>query len=117
MASIVETAARFLTEHFHPTGVRLGILVLAECEDAVEEVAAEQLRAHGLRPARRLAKLRPRTTEPTVRSADLVDFLQRYGHEYSVALLPTITMTGQPLDTVAVEQAARRSGCTITWYQ
>ncbi|MBC3191937.1 hypothetical protein H7X46_12770 [Pseudonocardia sp. C8] len=108
-------ALQFLRRHFRPDGPRLGIVVLAECGDAVEGAAAEVLREHGLSPARRLARIQPRVDEPAVSSEDLADFLERYGHEYCAAWLPVRTVAGS-LDTAAVDAAGRRSGCVTGWY-
>ncbi|WP_116199811.1 hypothetical protein [Amycolatopsis circi] len=112
-----DPASRFFAERFRPTGVRLGLLVLSECDIAVEEAAAEVLSAHGLRPARRLAKLRPRLGFPAVTAREMVGFLERYGHEYCAAWLPVATADRQALDQAAIEQAGRACGCAIGWYR
>lgn len=112
-----DPASRFFAEHFRPVGVRLGLLVLSECDLAAEEAAAEVLSAHDLRPARQLAKLRPRVGFPAVTARELVGFLDRYGHEYCAAWLPVATADGQVLDRAAIEQAGHASGCAVGWYR
>lgn len=112
-----DPASRFFAEHFRPAGVRLGLVLLSECTAAAEKAAAETLAAHGLRPARRLAKLRPRVGFPTVTTRELVGFLDRYGHEYCAAWLPVATAGGQVLDRAAIAQAGRASGCAVGWYR
>ncbi|GAA1018728.1 MULTISPECIES: hypothetical protein [Amycolatopsis] len=112
-----DPASRFFAERFRPAGVRLGLLVLSECDIAVAEAAAQVLSAHGLRPARRLAKLRPRLGFPAVTTREVVGFLERYGHEYCAAWLPEATADGQDLDQNAIEQAGRASGCAVVWYR
>ncbi|ATY11658.1 hypothetical protein CU254_15200 [Amycolatopsis sp. AA4] len=111
-----DPASRFFAERFRPAGVRLGLLLLSECDPAAAEAAAGTLAAHGLRPARRLAKLRPRLGLPAVTTRELVGFLDRYGHEYCAAWLPVATADGQALDQVAIEQAGRACGCAVGWY-
>lgn len=113
---MADIASRFLAERFHPAGVRLGLLLLAECDGADAEAAAEQLAAHGLDPARRLAKLRPRPGSPAVTTGEVTGFLRRYGHEYCAAWLPVTTRDGKSLDRNAIERAGRECGCAVGWY-
>lgn len=111
-----QSQSRFLSRHFRPDGVRLGILLLAESDPATVDVAAQVLLDHGLLPARRLARLHPRIGAEAVTSAELVGFLRRYGHEYGAAWLPLDTADGVSLDRAAVEAAGRTSGCAVGWY-
>lgn len=94
---------------FHPSGVRLGVVTLADldrtCLDAVDDV----VRGAGLDPARRVARLRPVPGAERVEDADVVAFLDRYGHEYALAVLPV----GIDRGSTAVEEAARRAGCHV----
>jgi hypothetical protein len=91
---------------YRPEGHRLGIAVVgtppAACEDAFERA----LRAHGLSPQRRLARIGPRLGEDDVRADDVVDFLARYGHEYALLFVAV----GAP-DPEALAAGARSSGC------
>jgi hypothetical protein len=101
--------AEFLDAEYRPAGHRLGILVAAptplpnanvarrgaQIATALQSgvwrrtlaAAASAIEAHGLSPDRRLCRLQPRPGESEVRGADVVDFLGRYGHEYSVVLV------------------------------
>ncbi|MFF2653704.1 hypothetical protein [Streptomyces sp. NPDC058045] len=117
MTSNDEASSRFFAEHFRPRGVRLGILLLAGYDPAIEETAAGHLQAHGLTSARRLARLHPLPGDTAVTSSYLTDFLARYGHEYAAAWLPTTTADGHPLDRPAIDTAAHTSGCPLGWYR
>ncbi len=101
--------AAFLDAEYCPAGHRLGILVApltsppdanvarrrALIATALQSgvwrrsiaAAARAIEAHGMSADRRLCCLQPRPGEPHARAADVVDFLERYGHEYSVMLL------------------------------
>ena len=101
--------AEFLDAEYRPAVHRLGILVAAltsppnanvarrgaQTATALQsgvwwrtlEAAATAIEVHGLSPDRRLCRMQPRPGESEVRGADVVDFLGRYGHEYSVVLV------------------------------
>ncbi len=95
----------WLTTHYVPSGQRLGIVIEASAGCSVVDAAAEAIGRHGLSADRRLARLQPRSGEMACRPEDVADFLVRYGHEYSVAILPTADR--------AVADAARHSGCVV----
>ena len=100
--------AAFLNAEYRPAGHRLGILVAAQTPPPNANVerngaqiatalqsgvwwrtlqaAATAIETRGLSPGRRLCLLQPRPGEVEVRAADVVHFLVRYGHEYSVIL-------------------------------
>jgi kynureninase len=109
--SDLDALVRLLAEAYRPVGHRLGIVMLSTAPAEEVEAAAEQLATHGLTAQRRLARLLPRPDETGHRAEDVIDFLRRYGHEYSVAWLPTRELE----DVEAVTAAAHEAGCAIGW--
>ncbi|MEU6539943.1 alpha/beta hydrolase [Streptomyces sp. NPDC047000] len=93
-----------------PAGHRLGILLAADLDPAVEAEVARLMTRHGQSPLRRLARPRPRPGERRVRADDLVDFLRRYGHEYTVAVADE---PEKPKKRDALLSAARDEGCIL----
>lgn len=100
---------------YRPHGVRQGILADQRIGQRAQRVLEECIAAHGLLPARRLARMRPRPLEGDLRSEDLVDFLTRYGHEYQVVLLQAMRDRGPMLDIGAVMAAGHAAGCVVGW--
>lgn len=105
----------FLERVYRPCGVRLGILTDYRMDQGIQRTLEEFITAHGMIPARRLAKLGPRPREGNLRSEDLVDFLTRYGHEYQVVLLQTRSDHSPVLDIGSVTAAGHAAGCVVGW--
>ncbi|SRR6266545_3483928 len=95
-------------EQFRPEGHRLGIAVATASPTPSLGALEDALRAHGLSPSRRLARLRPRLGEQDVRTDDVVDFLSRYGHEYALFVVPA-----DAPDPDMLAAAARAAGCEV----
>ena len=77
-----------LAERFRPAGRRLGIVVTIDLPARHIDAAAAAVRAAGLTPERRLSRLRARVGEDSIRAADVADYVERYGHEYAIVVLP-----------------------------
>jgi kynureninase len=107
----VTAAAAFLAEHYAPVGTRLQLLLGHPVDPAVDAEARALVAERGLEPLRRVATLRPRPDEQDLRTEDVVQFLERYGHEYSTGWFGA----DAPLDREAVTSAASRVGCTLGW--
>ncbi|SDY56586.1 RBBP9/YdeN family alpha/beta hydrolase [Herbiconiux ginsengi] len=114
VASGDEELGRALAAHFSPQGRRLGIAVLGPISDAGTEAVEEALRAAGLEPERRLARLFPRVGEESLRVEDVAEFAELYGHEYSVAVVDAGAFAEQG-DRRRIESAYRGAGCTVVW--
>jgi hypothetical protein len=99
-----------MVELMTPSGVRLGIVVEHDATPEVVEFASQHLYRHGLEPARRLARIQPRLGEPKLRSADLADFVERYGHEYTTLMFDGASTFASDSSVAA---AARVAGCEI----
>ena len=77
-----------LAECFRPSGRRLGIVVTIDLPARHIDAAASAVVAAGLTPERRLSRLRARVGEDSIRAADVADYVERYGHEYGIVVLP-----------------------------
>jgi hypothetical protein len=97
----------WLAEVYRPQGHRLGILSAGDIPDAVA-AADRTMRAHGFEPARRHAHVQPRPDEAAVRPADLADFVRRYGHEFSAAVIGAAVMDESVAAALASERIAAR---------
>lgn len=97
-----------LGRRFRPEGHRLGIAVASAAATPLLPELERLLESHDLRPQRRLARLHPRVGEDTLRADDVVDFLERYGHEYALFVIPA----DMPEASVLADAAAR-AGCEV----
>ena len=104
-------ARNFLAEHYAPVGTRLQLLLGHPVDPEIDAAARELVTERGLDPLRRVATLRPRPDETELRTQDVLQFLERYGHEYSTGWFPA----GTELDQDQLTAAASRVGCTLGW--
>jgi kynureninase len=75
-----------------------------------------QARFHGLDPDQTVVRLAPRPGESTLRTEDVVGYLEREGPAVALVLLGAVNyLTGELHDIPAVTAAARAAGATIGW--
>lgn len=91
-----------------PTGWRLGICLLPEVPTDVVDAAARVLAEHGEERERRIATIAPRPGAEHTTDDEIVYFLDRFGHEYTVVLCGA-----DRADTTALKAAADRAGCAL----
>ena len=103
--------ARFLSRNYLPQGYRAQVMVGFPTITALEEAAISAVLAAGADPARRVALVHPRPGEDAMREVDVVEYFEKYGHEYCAALLNAES----PLDIAVVTAAAHAVGCAILW--
>ena len=103
-----------LAECFRPSGRRLGIVVTIDLPARHIDAAASAVGAAGLMPERRLSRLRPRVGEDSIRAADVADYVERYGHEYAIVVLPE-QVAWPADDRAAIIESCARQGCELIW--
>lgn len=108
-----EDLASAVDRLFEPRGRRLGIVVTTDLTPDGAASAADALERHGSTADRRLARLRPRANEATLRVEDVCDFARKYGHEYALALLPQRSFV--PSSRPAVAEAFREAETPVIW--
>lgn len=95
-----------------PTGWRRGICVLPEVPPDVADAAARVLAEHGEERVRRLATVMPRPGAALTTDDEVVYFLDRFGHEYTVVLCGA-DRADKSADKTALRLAADRAGCAL----
>lgn len=100
-----------LEESYQPEGPRMQVMLGSPIPAVVEEEAVRIVTERGLVPDRRLNRLQSRPGESALRTDDVVDFLQRYGHEYCAALFP---LSGG-LDRDRISEAASAEAVAVAW--
>ncbi len=104
--------------HYHPTppeDVRDRIALPVLSPALLHGVVQETVRGFTRRPGRH-NRYMPVPGELAVRTADLVDFLFCYGHEYRLTIFRAADIrTGSLLDVAAVHAEALRQGSACAW--
>ena len=103
-----------LAECFRPSGRRLGIVVTIDLPARHIDAAAAAVGAAGLMPERRLSRLRARVGEDSIRASDVADYVERYGHEYGIVILPE-QEPWHADDRAAIIESCARQGCELIW--
>lgn len=110
------TARAALARAYAPASeVRVGILLVAGAfsDDESAQAVDDALQSAGHTALRRCARLQPRPGEAELRAADVIAFLDLYGHEYATAAFrPWAAARG---DEDALTAAAQRAGCRTIW--
>lgn len=101
----------FLEESYRPESPRMQVMLGSPIPEVVEEEAVRIVTERGLAPERRLNRIQSRPGESALRTDDVVDFLQRYGHEYCAALFP---LSGG-LDRHRISAAAAAESIDVGW--
>lgn len=99
---------------FVPSGTRLGVIVTHDAPPSTTRAVDAAAISAGLVPARRVARLRPRVGEDTIRPPDIADFIRRYGHEFVSVVLPA-AVQDVASDRLEIELACRTSACDLWW--
>jgi len=102
------------TSFYRPTAQRYKILTETRPFSSDTYALQSQARLHGYDPAQALVHLQPRPGEATLRTDDILDAIDRQGHEVALLLLGGVSyVTGQLFDLAAIAAAARRKGMVV----
>lgn len=113
----VESATMVATNLlYRRTDPRLRLFAIAGVAAGIHTAQQRCAAEFGLEPDKHVAWFHPRWGQRQHSPADLLDFLIRYGHEYSIVVFDAIDRyTGEPLDAVALTAAAHGAGCLVGW--
>ncbi len=114
MNSLTVNLHLLLVSFYRPAGERTALVIEKSAFPSDRYAAWSQVRFHGLDPDRHLIEIGPREGEDCLRTADVIERLERDGGRIATVLLPGIQyVTGERLDLAAIARAARRAGCTV----
>jgi len=112
MNSLTVNLHLMLVSFFRPTASRFKIVMEAQAFPSDRYAVVSQLEHHGLDPAEALVMLPPRPGEVTLRTEDIVAYLDREGASVAVVLLGGVNYyTGQAFDLQKITEAAHAKGC------
>jgi kynureninase len=116
MNSLTANLHLMMVSFYRPTPYRFKIVVEDSPFPSDAYAVASQAAFHGFDPAEAVVRLRPREGERTLRTDDILDYLDREGSSVALVLLGGVNyLTGQWFDMARITGAARARGCTVGW--
>jgi len=101
---------------YRPTAERFRIVIEDAAFPSDSYAVASQAVHHGVDPSRAVVRLRPREGKDTLRTEDVVAFLEREGASVALVLLGAVNyLTGQLMDLPEITAAARAAGAVAGW--
>jgi len=100
---------------YRPAAIRNVILIEDNAFPSDSYAAASQASLHGL-STRQVVRLKPRDNEVTLKTADIIDTIDRLGSSLAVVMLGGVNyLSGEVLDMPAITQAAQAQGAICGW--
>ncbi|HNB59124.1 MAG TPA: kynureninase [Phycisphaerales bacterium] len=116
MNSLTVNLHLLMASFYRPTAKRHKIVIEDDAFPSDSYAVASQAAWHGYDPATSIVRLKPRTGEDTLRTQDIVDFLNREGDTVALTLMSGVNyLTGEWFDMPAITAAAQNKGCIVGW--
>ena len=114
MNSLTVNLHLMMVSFFRPSAPRNCVLIEKSAFPSDRYAIVSQLEFHGLNAAEHLIEVEPRAGERHLRTADLVERIEREGRRLALVMLPGVQyLTGQCLDLPPAIDAARRVGAAV----
>lgn len=114
MNSLTVNLHLMMVSFFRPSAPRNCVLIEKSAFPSDRYAIVSQLEFHGLNAAEHLIEVAPRAGERYLRTADLIDRIDREGQRLALVILPGVQyLTGQSLDLAPAIAAARRTGAAV----
>ncbi|VDL78784.1 unnamed protein product [Nippostrongylus brasiliensis] len=105
-----------LTAFYKPTDARHKILLESKAFPSDHYAIESQIRLHGRTVEDSMLFLNPRHGESTLRTEDVLSYIEEHGDEIAVIFLPGIQYyTGQLFDIHSITKAGKNKGCYVGW--
>ena len=112
MNSLTVNLHLMLVSFYQPTKERHKFLIEADTFPSDRYACASQAEFHGYKAEEAILQLTPRSGEETLRTEDIVSYLEEHGKEIAVVLLGNVNyLSGQAFDLKKIAQAAHKQGC------
>ncbi|KAG0234162.1 Kynureninase (L-kynurenine hydrolase) [Actinomortierella wolfii] len=101
---------------YTPTPERHKVLIETKAFPSDHYAVESQIRWHGLDPATSLICQSPRKGEYLLRTEDILETIEKHGHEIAVVCFSGIQFyTGQFFEIEKITKAAQAKGCIVGW--
>ncbi|GMT22078.1 hypothetical protein PFISCL1PPCAC_13375, partial [Pristionchus fissidentatus] len=105
-----------LTSFYKPTATRHKILLESRAFPSDHYAIESQLRLKGLDPETSMVCMTPREGEETLRTEDIIKYIQEEGDSIAVVFFSGIQyFTGQLFDIEKITKAGQAKGCLVGW--
>lgn len=116
MNSLTVNQHLMMVTFYRPTRDRYKIVIEDTAFPSDSYAMQSQARFHGLDPKDAVVRLKPRVGEHTLRTEDILAFLEREGDTVAVMMMGGVNyLTGQFFDIPAITAAAHDKGCMVGW--
>ena len=116
MNSVTVNLHLLMVSFYRPAGQRDRIVIEDNTFPSDSYAVRSQARAHGLDPDATVVRLRPPPGEDTLRTEDVVGYLDDQGHRVALVLLGGVNyLTGELMDLPSITRAGRRAGALVGW--
>ena len=103
-----------LTSFYRPTPNRFRVLIEGNAFSSDRYAVQSQIALHGFDPSEALLELKPRPSEATYRTDDVLSVIEREGHSIALVLLGGLNYyTGQFFEIERITRAAHAQGCLV----
>jgi kynureninase len=114
MNSLTVNLHLMMVSFFRPDAQRRRVLIEQSAFPSDRYAIVSQLQFHGLNAREHLIEAAPRPGERALRTADLLELIEREGARLALVLLPGVQyLTGQCLELAPLIAAARRVGASV----
>jgi kynureninase len=105
-----------MVSFYRPAGDRTRIVIEDHAFPSDSYAVRSQARWHGLDPDRTVVRLAPRPGERTLRTEDVLGYLEREGAAVALVLIGAVNyLTGEVPDLPAITAAGRAAGAMVGW--
>ncbi|MEV4756059.1 kynureninase [Micromonospora sp. NPDC049559] len=105
-----------MVSFYRPDGRRDRIVVEENAFPSDSYAVRSQARFHGLDPDTTVVRLRPRPGEETLRTEDVLDYLDREGESVALLLLGGVNyLTGELMEIPEITRAGQAAGALVGW--
>ena len=116
MNSLTVNLHLMMISFYRPTADRFKIVIEDSAFPSDSYAVRSQVALHGHDPDDAVVRLAPRPGEPGLRSADVVEYLQRNGDEVAMVLLGAVNYySGEYLDIAPITAAGQAAGAKVGW--
>uniref|UniRef100_F7A2G6 Kynureninase n=1 Tax=Ciona intestinalis TaxID=7719 RepID=F7A2G6_CIOIN len=103
-----------MVSFYTPTQTRHKILIEKQAFPSDYYIVQSQIEQRGFKPEDSIIQLQPRENEDILRTADILDVIEKQGDSIALVLLPGIQYyTGQLFDMEVITKAAQAKGCMV----
>ncbi|HMO24333.1 MAG TPA: aminotransferase class V-fold PLP-dependent enzyme, partial [Candidatus Melainabacteria bacterium] len=101
-----------MVSFYRPSKNRYKILIEGGAFPSDQYAVASQAKFHGYDPENAVLELHPRPGEETMRTEDILAYLDEHGEEIALVLLGNVNyLTGQAFEVAAIAARAHEKGC------